>query len=210
MNVIRNPYGIKLCLEYFGKIADYSPVDDSLLSECVRIESCVPKEWGKIQKVFNVSLDNYRRWMKVNLLMLADLNESKFNFLASIFNKMMQDKNLEMMFLICKYDNNICFLSDLGYNVTDRKNMGFDFNVSKNVFCSIMFVPIDDIIQKYKINSFQNRIVKIHQEFFHKPNEIVLENNLKFLTIYNQRTISQCYENVFSAEQQVIGVHIIS
>lgn len=209
MNFVRNPFSIKKVLNTFGDLPDYYPTEKEILKEFKLIDSSYKPHVDYLCNKFNVTYDEYIRWIKLLFLVLMRPNGSKENILEGTIKSLMENKEFVTGFRVYKYsgehdDKKVC-LSDRSWvdsleNNADQLSM--DFNITSNVFLRFYSISIKKLAPS---NAPQFLI----DNFIKTPRVIecrVEENDLETLRSYNRNAVLQSYERVFCSSQNIYGL----
>lgn len=207
LNLIRNPFNIRKVLNTFGVLADYYPLSEQLLKE-YRLLEC--RDDGGIERIcrfFDVSKDEYLRWMKVIFLSLIDIGDDE-SMLDCLIKAFIEDKKYSIGFFIYSiseiHADKKVLLSDRSYvDYTDAadRNLMFAFNLNSNHFIKIGLVDVIALMEskappgmdKEKVLSFYLSLPKSVELCLIEDNE----EALSALANYNMNAVYQCHSKVF-------------
>lgn len=209
LNFLRNPFSIKKVLNSVGDLPDFYPVESELLKEFKLIDSSYKPHVERLCKIFNVTYDEYIKWIKILFLVLMRPIGSKANMLEEMVGNLLEDKNLKTMFIIFHYsgeheDKRVC-LSDRSWVdclQNDADHMGMDFNLTSNMFLRFGTVSLKSLTPagtpKHIVDMYMSRS-KVVECF-------VIENDLDVLRDYNRNAVFQSFNRVFCGSSKIYGL----
>lgn len=212
LNMIRNPYCIKFTLNSFGGLSDHYPTDTELKNKFNKINDYkVPKSF---LESFNVTENDYKRWLKIIFLMVTPLNSNKY-ILDEIAENFFNLEKYYHLINIFKYKHESCLLSDRSYvNLSSlfkyTNGLTFGFNLRHDAFIYMTFLPNDlDKLAKELLGESGQNVAKLLKSNGIKKIQFNLEiqphiDDLEQLKNYNRHVIYQCVNNVYAAKDSVL------
>lgn len=209
MNFLRNPFSIKKVLNSVGDLSSYYPVERGLLKEFNLIDDSYKPHADRLCNFFNVTYEEYIKWIKILFLVLMRPGDMKENILEAVVRNLLEDKRLKTMFIIFHYtgehdDKKVC-LSDRSWVDCiehDDDRMGMDFNLTSNMFLRFGTVSLESLMPP----GTPSHIVDL---FLSRPKDIecfVIENDLNILSSYNRNAVLQSYQKVFCGSSEIYGL----
>lgn len=209
MNFLRNPYSIKKVLNSVGDLPNYYPVESKILEEFNLIDGSYKPHMDRLCNIFNVTYEEYIKWIKMLFLVLMRPKNSKENMLEEVVRNLLEDKQFKTMFMIFHYsgeheDKKVC-LSDRAWVDCiehDDDHMGMDFNLTSNMFLRFGTASLKSLTPpgtpSHIVDSYLSRSKVIEC--------IVIENNLDVLSAYNRNAVLQSYQRVFCGSSEIYGL----
>lgn len=209
LNFIRNPHNIRKVLNTFGALAEYYPLSEELLNEYRLLESRNDGGLERICRDFDVSKDEYFRWMKVIFLSLIDIDDDE-TMLENLVKALIEDKKYATAFIVygvsgIDSDKKV-LLSDrsyVDYNDAADGNLLVAFNLTSDYFIKFGMTDVVTQIENYTPPGMDKG--KTLACYLSMPKEVkvyIIEDNEEALTAlanYNMNAVYQCHRKVFCA-----------
>ena len=207
LSFVRNPYSIRKILNTFTDLKGVFPTDPIHSKNFDRVLNGSKPQQEYICKQLGITKNDYKCWLATIFFLLNPMKADQPNFLDQVIKRLYENPGLFNQVHVYTYDNEVCLLSDRGYNtyVEENNDMVWEFNLCSYAFIRYVFVDIDayipEFITKETIDFFKSRSKSISVESMH--------NDLAELEIYNQRTIYHCHEKAFSSSMNCHGITVI-
>lgn len=209
LNFLRNPFSIKKILNSVGDLPNHYPVQKNIFEEFRLIEGSYKPHVDRLCNLFNVTYEEYIKWIKMLFLVLMRPDGTSENMLEGLVRNLLENKDFKMMFIVFHYtgeheDKKVC-LSDRTWVDCIEDNadqMGMDFNLTSNAFLRFGAASIKKLTPpgtpQYVVDAAMARMKNIDC--------IVIENDLDALKSYNQNAVLQSYERVFCSSPNIYGL----
>lgn len=207
LNFFRNPYNIVKVLNTIGMLADHHPVHGPLLEEYRRLEKRNDGGIKRICQVFDVTQEQYLRWMKVIFLSLIDIGNGE-TILEHLIRDLLENKEYATAATIYgisdAHPDKKVALSDRSYvdysGVADGELM-MAFNLNSNYFIKFALLSVDRFMEANAPEGFDKEKVKEAFLKFKKTVNIYVNEDdevaFEALANYNEIAVYQCHSKVF-------------
>lgn len=188
MNMVRNPYIIKDTIVIFEGLLNMSlsNIDAVYSNNIQKIINSRLKDKEQIYIDYNVSAEEYKKWLVIIYILIGKYNEEKcklVDVVKNIFNNRLTNKKL----FISINNNKCCLLSDRGFNLNfdDSGIHLFDSNLTKNIFVGFSFVRFNDlrsgsIVQEMRENGASEKNIDEIFDYIENNNKLnLLDNSIK-------------------------------
>lgn len=207
LNFIRNPFNIRKVLNTFGALADCYPLSEELLKEYRLLENRDDGGLERICQHFDVSKDEYLRWMRVIFLSLIDINDDE-TMLDNLIKAFIENKEYATAVFIYGVSNmdadKKVLLSDrsyVDYNYAADGNLMVAFNLNSNYFIKFGLIKARTLMEKIaKPGMDKEQLVSTYLSQPKKLPVYLTEDNEQALTAladYNMNAVYQCHRKVF-------------
>ncbi|MGF1689609.1 hypothetical protein L4C36_23825, partial [Photobacterium japonica] len=196
------PHCIKRTLNTFKSMTGLYPLDDSCFKLFRRIDEGSHPHFTYRSKLYNVTIDEYKEWLKVIYLLLIVKDKDGDNMLSNLVNKFYLSADYVVYAFLNTYNKDeSVLLSDRSFTtVTDDEDnsyLSLEFNLDSTSFVNFIFASIDSLPCSEEMKQEYKRHLK------NNGNWVTIEyseNDLDILAEYNKRVIYQSYEHVYCSK----------
>lgn len=208
LNSFRNPYCIEKTLNTIGQLTEYSPTNVELKKLYKKIDTFHHPDWDDLTASFDVSIDNYKKWMKSLFMLLVPETDQGSNLLELIIKGWFEknDSFLTVFINECSgIANGYPLLSDRGYTLAIESDecTAYEFNLSSSAFIVYVFTDI----KAYAGNAMDaNQIISLNETYPPNVKVSVIRDVPEALSRYNKNVIDQSFNTVFCKGKVVYGL----
>lgn len=136
LSFFRNPHCVRKAMNTFGALASYAPTDPELRSVYEAVLKGSRPHTAAICKMFDLTPDLYKGWLRSLFLLLAPLGPIPF------FDRVMKGvfEGCCIVMNVFEFthsdESDVCLLSDRGFNVPEQTDgtCMFEFNMNSRAF----------------------------------------------------------------------------
>lgn len=203
LNFLRNPYSIDKVLNTFPVLQKLKPNIEPFKGNFERLLAGNRPQQDYLCSKLGITSYQYVNWLATLFMLLSEFRSGEANFMEEVIRNTYEDTNNVIFVMIYTYKNHTCVISDRGYTIPipDGKHMAFDFNLNRNSFIRYTFNDLESLIPK---DTPQNII-----DLYKKKKEIRVdhfEDDMVELEAYNQRTLYQCHNKIYSSSVENYGL----
>lgn len=205
LNFIRNPFSIEKAINSFPTLMNLAPVDRKQRAIFDRVLAGRRPHQKSVCDNIGIDFNLYSEWLALLFLLLSPKIGKGRSVFDEVIYSLFKNKNNFISIYLYQFSDKSCLLSDRGYVIPINELEGvsaWDFNLSSNLFVRYAFQDLRSIggVQSQRFSELQNLNGNQVQvtKFYDDLNE---------LSRYNQRTVYQCYQNVYCSESEVFGVN---
>ncbi len=231
LNIWRNPYGIKKCLNTFYMLTSYCPTDQYFL-KCYRdIDSLKDNDLFEDFSNLELSLQEYKMWLKVLLLLLMPTRQGKpfDNLFEQIAYDLLTNTTtfrfIRLHVLSESFPGRF-LLNDRSYFYSteprDKDLLIFNFNITDRIATTYMIVTPQRAFQEAMRNDpgllrFINQFERDLGEELIRASQTEIAQDIQLITIrdnpqevekFNKGMILQAKRYVFCSQKDVMGATI--
>ncbi len=220
LNIMRNPFCIKKTLNIFDHYKNHYPTDGELKQEFELISQLKQDDMhvflsNHLNKL-NVSIDEYKDWLRLLFLSLMPAPSNQGNILEGIVESILTDstsvKHFRIDHYVDEHFDKCVLLSDRSWLICSEDNapmLILKFNLSSNLMLTFGIVNLET-----QLRILTNGMITEEQMEYQKNQLKNIQcnyetNDLEALSEYNRAVIYQCYEKVFSSSLNIQGARII-
>lgn len=190
VNMIRNPYSVRLVIEILSEFEKYIPSSNDINHMDKKIVNLENNNKDQVCQIFGFSEDDYRRWLRIIFLTLGRYNrENGFTPIDYLVEQELLNPHKTVVRIdVYKYDNERCLISDKGFcELKAEHGFNLTFNIDKKCLVSFTFVSGNGETVDEKDSEF-----------------VVHKNNIDALKKYNSACIEQSHEHVFCSSDDFL------
>lgn len=211
LNSFRNPYCIKKTLNTIGELIKYSPTNAELKELYEKIDTFNHPDWDELSITFDVSIENYRKWLKSLFMVLVPKNNHGSNILELIIKVWFEksDSFINVYISQCSgISGAYTLVSDRGYTlVTDsEEHTAYEFNLSSTAYISYVFTNIKSYASELMNTEKIKQILTLNEKTPPKVKIHVIKDNPNALSRYNKNVIDQSFNKVFCKSKVIYGI----
>lgn len=203
LDVARNPYSIRKCLNTFPTLSKHHPTDPDSYATYRRIwEGHNPRQ-AKICKMLGVTDDEYRRWLVTLFMLLYQHVGMQETFLDQLISGLINSRDDYAATYVFIYDKPVVLLSDRSVNeVANTQHLAWEFHASAEMFITFASLKMEalDISKERLAQSQALRTPQLDVQVF--------RNHYAMLEQYNQRSVHQSFQHVYGVASSFPGVTI--
>lgn len=233
LNIWRNPHGVKKCLNTFRVMTELPLPDEYFLDYYRQIDNLQRSDLFKGFPDLDLSLEEYKKWLKVLLLLLMpnpNLNSAMpGNYLGNIFEQLAYDlwtntsfiRAVKIQMLSESFAGRF-LLNDRSYfyssKSTDPNKLTLNFNISDRIAMTFMIVNPQEIVNQDITNdsvlkqydpSIRNQLIeKSLAEIAQNIQRVLVFDDKEEVEQFNQYMIFQARRYVFCSQKEVIGATV--
>lgn len=211
LNTFRNPYCIDKTLNTIGNLTQYSPANAELKELYKKIDFFEHPQFEDIAASFNVTVENYKKWMKSLFMILVPKADQESNLLELTLKGLFEnDKSFINVFI------NECsgitdahpLLSDRGFTLaTDSEDhTAYEFNLSSTAFITYVFTDINAYAKNTMSPEQIQAIISLNEKSTPVVKVNVIRDEPDALSRYNKNVIYQSFSTVFCKSKVVFGL----
>ena len=213
LNIIRNPYLIKMTLNIFRPFINVHPTNPDLYREYERVVFGNKPHQSYLCNLFGITEDQYNDWLRCIFLLLIRVDDENLTSFDKVVANLFNNGNLHTMISLYTYDNETCLLSDNGFvNCSDNPNrMVMAFNLRSRAFVQYAFSDIDAFIDE-RVGDIPSRYREGVEQYKSGPKNVTISrhrNDLKSLQGYNMNAVLQCHSHVYNSAKKCHGVEVV-
>jgi len=207
LDSLRNPFCVQKALFTIGVAADYEPRAPELRAMYSRIRAGAKPHEAAICARFGLEPQEYEAWLQGLFMVVAVEMPGEGPILDAALARLFGASawGAGVYSYIGGPSEHVCLLPDRGFNTVqnDRSSLIMEFNVSSRVFVRFGFVSVSETlpetVRRHGVAALVSGL---------DPQIRVIHKDLPELILYNQRTVYQCREGVYSASASPYGVHV--
>jgi len=207
LNFIRNPYNIVKVLNSIGVLADHFPVKEQLLEEYRKLEKRNDGGIQRICQIFDVTREQYLKWMKVIFLSLIDIGGGE-TLLDNLIRELIENKEHATAATVYgisdAHPDKKVALSDrsfVDYSGAADGNLMVAFNLNANYFIKFGIMDVNSFMEAHAPEGIDKE--KVKEVFLNMKKTLHIyvqedsEEALSQLANYNENAVYQCHSKVF-------------
>lgn len=204
LNFVRNPYSVEKVLNTFSALRKVKPNIEPFKSDFGRLLEGNRPQQDYLCSKLGITNHQYVNWLGTLFMLLSEFRPSEPNFMEEVIRNTFEDPNNVIFVMIYTYENHTCVLSDRGYTIPmpDGKHMAFDFNLNRNSFIRYMFGDLESLTPK----GTPQKVIDLYKARKKDVKVFHFEDDMSELEVYNQRTLYQCHNRIYSSTVENYGL----
>lgn len=204
LNFIRNPYSVNKVLNTFSTLQRFKPTIEPVKSNFERLLAGNRPQQDYLCSKIGISEQDYVKWLGTLFMLLSEYSPNQPNFMEEIIRGVYENPNNVVFVMVYTYKRHTCVVSDRGYTIplVEGKHMAFDFNLNSSSFIRYMFGDLEELTPA----NTPRKVVELYKAMPKEVKVFSFENDMDELKVYNQRTVYQCYERVYSSSLENYGL----
>ena len=215
LNFFRNPFSVKKVLNSLPSLmGDLYPTNQTHYNDYLRVLKGSKPQRQYICQALGISEQEYEQWLRSLFLMLNPMVEGQPSFFDQMVRALYGDRETFLMVWIFTYSDESCLLSDRGFVIPfdHEEHEGWSFNLSAKAFAMYSFTNIESFYRNFPGSKppILVRRMNVAKELWKNTVHVRhFSDDLNALMAYNESTVFQCHEHVYSSREKCLGVRIL-